>query len=47
MAGLVGISLGGLASEGELSKSGVATLFGSKERLQLAVVDAATAVFRT
>jgi AcrR family transcriptional regulator len=44
--GLDGISLGGLAAEGDVSKSGVATLFGSKERLQLAVVDAAQAVFR-
>ena len=47
VAGLGGVTIGGLAAEGEVSKSGVATLFGSKERLQLAVVDAASAVFRT
>ena len=44
--GLDGLSLGRLAAEGEVSKSGVATLFGSKERLQLAVVEAAQEVFR-
>jgi AcrR family transcriptional regulator len=44
--GLGGISLGRLAADAQVSKSGVATLFGSKERLQLAVIDAATAVFR-
>jgi AcrR family transcriptional regulator len=45
--GLDGISLGRLAAEAEVSKSGVATLFGSKERLQLAVVEAASSVFRS
>jgi AcrR family transcriptional regulator len=45
--GLDGISLGRLAAEGEVSKSGVATLFGSKERLQLAVVEAASELFRS
>ncbi|MEV0082203.1 TetR/AcrR family transcriptional regulator [Saccharopolyspora sp. NPDC050642] len=43
--GLEGLSLGRLAGELELSKSGVFALFGSKEDLQLAVVRAATKIF--
>jgi AcrR family transcriptional regulator len=44
--GLEGLSLGRLATELELSKSGVFALFGSKEELQLATIDAALAIFR-
>ena len=44
--GLDGLSLGRLASELELSKSGVFALFGSKEDLQLATVRAASEVYR-
>ncbi|MEU8520880.1 TetR/AcrR family transcriptional regulator [Streptomyces sp. NPDC048577] len=43
--GLEGLSLGRIANELELSKSGVFALFGSKEELQLATVRAAAAVF--
>ncbi|MDR3032361.1 MAG: TetR/AcrR family transcriptional regulator [Kitasatospora sp.] len=43
--GLEGLSLGRIAGELELSKSGVFALFGSKEELQLATVRAARAVF--
>ncbi|MFJ4961548.1 hypothetical protein EES43_25305 [Streptomyces sp. ADI96-02] len=43
--GLDGLSLGRLATELKLSKSGVFALFGSKEELQLATVRAAVAVF--
>ncbi|MFD9611805.1 TetR/AcrR family transcriptional regulator [Streptomyces sp. NPDC059083] len=43
--GLDGLSLGRIATELELSKSGVFALFGSKEELQLATVRAAVAVF--
>ncbi|KAA5835945.1 TetR/AcrR family transcriptional regulator [Saccharopolyspora hirsuta] len=43
--GLEGLSLGRLASELELSKSGVFALFGSKEDLQLATIGAATKIF--
>ncbi|MFF5970916.1 TetR/AcrR family transcriptional regulator [Streptomyces sp. NPDC012769] len=43
--GLEGLSLGRIATELKLSKSGVFALFGSKEELQLATVRAATAVF--
>lgn len=43
--GLDGLSIGRLAEAAEVSKSGVATLFGSKERLQLAAVDAAVERF--
>ncbi|AQS66424.1 TetR/AcrR family transcriptional regulator [Streptomyces pactum] len=44
--GLEGLSLGRLASELELSKSGVFALFGSKEDLQLATVRAAIRIYR-
>ncbi|MFH8796413.1 TetR/AcrR family transcriptional regulator [Streptomyces sp. NPDC017941] len=43
--GLEGLSLGQLADELELSKSGVFSLFGSKEELQRATVRAAIAIF--
>ncbi|MEU3413182.1 TetR/AcrR family transcriptional regulator [Streptomyces sp. NPDC006658] len=43
--GLEGLSLGRLAGELHLSKSGVFALFGSKEELQLATVRAAIKVF--
>jgi AcrR family transcriptional regulator len=44
--GLDGLSIGRLATAARVSKSGVATLFGSKERLQLATVDAAVQRFK-
>jgi AcrR family transcriptional regulator len=43
--GLAGLSLGRVATELEISKSGVFALFGSMEELQLATVRAAIAVF--
>ncbi|MFE7744768.1 TetR/AcrR family transcriptional regulator [Nocardia sp. NPDC057455] len=43
--GLTGISIGRLATDLGLSKSGIATLFGSKESLQLAAVKCARQVF--
>ncbi|MET9930276.1 MULTISPECIES: TetR/AcrR family transcriptional regulator [unclassified Streptomyces] len=43
--GLEGLSLGRIATELNLSKSGVFALFGSKEELQLATVRAAVSVF--
>ncbi|MBC3843183.1 TetR/AcrR family transcriptional regulator [Streptacidiphilus sp. 4-A2] len=43
--GLEGLSLGRLATELELSKSGVFALFGSKEELQLATVRAAIKIY--
>lgn len=43
--GLEGLSLGKIATDLGLSKSGVFALFGSKEDLQLATVQAARAVF--
>ncbi len=43
--GLESLSIGGLASEAALSKSGVVALFGSKEQLQLATIDAARQIF--
>ncbi|MCW8220564.1 TetR/AcrR family transcriptional regulator, partial [Streptomyces griseolus] len=43
--GLDGLSLGRLATELKLSKSGVFALFGSKEELQLATVRAAVTIF--
>jgi len=44
--GLDGLSIGRLALAANVSKSGVATLFGTKERLQLATVEAAAQRFR-
>ncbi|OWY83650.1 TetR/AcrR family transcriptional regulator [Rhodococcus sp. BUPNP1] len=43
--GLTGLSIGRLATDLGLSKSGVATLFGTKENLQLAAVQSAREVF--
>jgi len=43
--GLDGLSIGKLATDLGISKSGIATLFGSKEALQLAAVRAAREVF--
>jgi AcrR family transcriptional regulator len=45
VAGLEGLTIGRLAAELGLSKSGVLGHFGSKEELQLAVVDAAADTF--
>ncbi|UVJ39859.1 TetR/AcrR family transcriptional regulator [Arthrobacter sp. CJ23] len=45
MDGLEGLTIGRLASDVSASKSGVAALFGSKEQLQLATIEAASAVF--
>ena len=45
-AGLDGVTIGLLAESTGRSKSGIATLFGTKEALQLATVDAAADVFR-
>ena len=44
--GLEGLTIGRLASELRMSKSGVIGHFGSKEALQLDALDAAIAVFR-
>lgn len=43
--GLEGLTIGRLAAETGHSKSGIATLFGSREQLQLATIEAARAVF--
>ena len=43
--GLDGLTIGGLAEAVGHSKSGVATLFGSKEQLQLATIAAAREIF--
>jgi AcrR family transcriptional regulator len=43
--GLDGVSIGGLAAELGLSKSGLFAHFGSKEDLQVAVIDAAALMF--
>ncbi|CAL9642430.1 TetR/AcrR family transcriptional regulator [Streptomyces sp. enrichment culture] len=45
LEGLSGLSIGRLATDLGLSKSGVATLFGTKEKLQLATVEAAREAF--
>jgi AcrR family transcriptional regulator len=44
--GLEGLTIGRLATELDMSKSGVVGQFGSKEELQLATMDYAAAVFR-
>ncbi|WP_406237233.1 TetR/AcrR family transcriptional regulator [Nocardia sp. NBC_01009] len=43
--GLTGVSIGRLAADLGLSKSGIATLFGTKEALQVAAVKSAREVF--
>ena len=45
MEGLQGLTIGRLASELRMSKSGLFAHFGSKEELQLATIDAAAARF--
>jgi len=45
--GLQGLTIGRLAAELQMSKSGLFAHFGSKEELQLATVDAAAERFRT
>jgi AcrR family transcriptional regulator len=45
VAGLEGLSVGGLARDLELSKSGLFAHFGSKEELQLARAGAAREIF--
>jgi AcrR family transcriptional regulator len=45
VAGLEGLSIGGLARTAEMSKSGIFAHFGSKEDLQVAVMEAARADF--
>jgi AcrR family transcriptional regulator len=45
LEGLNGLSLGRLATDLGLSKSGVQTLFGTKEKLQLAAVECASEQF--
>src|ERR1700754_5312656 len=44
--GLEGLTIGRLAAELGMSKSGVLGHFGSKEALQLAVLDRASEIFR-
>jgi AcrR family transcriptional regulator len=44
--GLEGLTIGGLAGEVEMRKSSVFSLFGSKEELQLATLDAAVEQFK-
>lgn len=44
--GLDGLSLGRLATDLGLSKSGIQTLYGSKEKLQLAVAETARDLFQ-
>src|SRR5262252_1508364 len=43
--GLEGLSIGRLATELEMSKTGIFSHFGSKEQLQLATVEAAKEIF--
>jgi len=45
--GLDGLSIGGLAAESGLSKSGIVALFGTKVDLQLATIAAARQIFFT
>lgn len=45
LEGLEGLSIGRLAGDLEISKSGVFAHFGSKEELQLAAIAAASDVF--
>nr|WP_202512363.1 TetR/AcrR family transcriptional regulator [Streptomyces sp. SID3343] len=46
LEGLEGLSIGRLATDLAISKSGVFAHFGSKEELQLAAIDAAVAIYR-
>lgn len=45
VGGLEGLTIGALASETDRSKGGVVALFGTKEQLQLATVEAAREIF--
>jgi AcrR family transcriptional regulator len=45
LAGLDGLSFGGLATDLGVSKAGIQTLFGAKEQLQVAVAEAAREAF--
>ncbi|MFJ1759026.1 TetR/AcrR family transcriptional regulator [Amycolatopsis sp. NPDC088138] len=45
LEGLTGLSLGRLATDLDLSKSGIQTLFGTKEKLQLATAECAAVTF--
>lgn len=45
--GLEGLTIGGLAAELRMSKSGLFAHFGSKQELQLATIEAAAERFRT
>ncbi|MEU8821837.1 TetR/AcrR family transcriptional regulator [Actinoplanes sp. NPDC048796] len=45
VVGLDGLSIGRLAEQAGISKSGLFAHFGSKEELQLATIDAATEIF--
>jgi AcrR family transcriptional regulator len=45
LEGLDGLSFGGLATDFGVSKSGIQTLFGTKEHLQVAVAEAARVAF--
>ena len=45
VGGLDGLTIGSLAAEADVSKSGVVALFGSKEQLQLATIEAAREIF--
>lgn len=47
VVGLEGLTIGRLAEQLQMSKSGLVGRFGSKERLQLAALDLAADVFRT
>ena len=46
VVGLEGLTIGRLADELEMSKSGLVGRFGSKEQLQLAALDLAVRIFR-
>jgi AcrR family transcriptional regulator len=46
VVGLEGLTIGGLADELGMSKSGLVGRFGSKEQLQLATLDEAAEIFR-
>src|SRR5437660_6669407 len=46
VVGLEGLTIGGLAEQLEMSKSGLVGRFGSKEQLQLAALELAREVFR-
>jgi AcrR family transcriptional regulator len=46
VVGLEGLTIGGLADQLEMSKSGLVGRFGSKEQLQLAALELAADIFR-